>query len=121
MFFRLLFGETPEIFYPTDNLLKISAGEWTSNTVIRVIGTANNPANLVGQIINQTVDATIGAGVATGTTVEGTIQLQEGELTVFELILNLDSIVGTFVTGTSISGIDNKNVDVAITFSSDHH
>ena len=65
LFFRLLFGETPEIFYPTDNLLKISTGEWTSNTVIRVIGTANNPANLVGQIINQTVDATIGAGVAT--------------------------------------------------------
>ena len=114
LFFRLLFGETPEIFYPTDNLLKISAGEWTSNTVIRVIGTANNPANLVGQIINQTVDATIGAGVATAT-VEGTIQLQEGELTVFELILNLDSIVGTFVTGASISGIDNKNADVAIT------
>ena len=113
-FFRLMFGETPEIFYPTNNLLKVSAGEWTSNTVIRVVATANNPANLVGQTITQSVNEAIGATTATAI-VEGTLQIQEGETTVFELILNLESIEGTFVQGASISGIDNSDADVAIT------
>ena len=113
-FFRLLFGETPEIFYPTDNLLKISAGEWTSNTIIRVVATTNNPANLVGQTITQTVNEAIGAASATAS-VEGTLQIQEGEITVFELILNPDSVSGTFVQGAEITGIDNLDIDVAIT------
>ena len=113
-FFRMMFGETPEIFYPTDNLLKVSAGEWTSNTVIRIVASANNPSNLVGQVITQKVDETIGAAAASAT-VEGTLQMQEGETTVYELILNLDSIDGSFVQGAEISGIDNSDVDVAIT------
>ena len=113
-FFRMMFGETPEIFYPTDNLLKVSAGEWTSNTVIRIVASANNPSNLVGQVITQKVDETIGATAASAT-VEGTLQMQEGETTVYELILNLDSIDGSFVQGAEISGIDNSDVDVAIT------
>ena len=111
-FFRMMFGETPEIFYPTDNLLKVSAGEWTSNTVIRIVASANNPSNLVGQVITQKVDETIGAAAASAT-VEGTLQMQEGETTVYELILNLDSIDGSFVQGAEISGIDNSDVDVA--------
>ena len=113
-FFRMMFGETPEIFYPTDNLLKVSAGEWTSNTVIRIVASANNPSNLVGQVITQKVDETIGAAAASAT-VEGTLQMQEGETTVYELILNLDSIDGSFVQGAEISGIDNSDADVAIT------
>ena len=114
LFFRLLFDETPEIFYPRENLLKISAGEWTSNTVVRVVATNGNPNSLSGQIITQTVDATINASAATAT-VETVLQLQEGETTVFELILNLESINGTFVKNAEITGIDNQNPDVAIT------
>ena len=114
LFFRLLFDETPEIFYPRENLLKISAGEWTSNTVVRVVATNGNPNSLSGQVITQTVDATINASAATAT-VETVLQLQEGETTVFELILNLESINGTFVKNAEITGVDNQNPDVAIT------
>ena len=46
LFFRLLFAETPEIFYPKDQILKISAGEWTSDNVIRILATQANPVNL---------------------------------------------------------------------------
>jgi len=114
LFFRLLFDETPEIFYPRENLLKISAGEWTSNTVVRVVATNGNPNSLSGQVITQTVDATINASAATAT-VETVLQLQEGETTVFELILNLESINGTFVKNAEITGVDNQNPDVAVT------
>jgi len=113
-FFRLMFGETPELFYPTDNLLKISAGDWTSDTVIRVVATANSPNNLVGQTITQTTDPSLDATTATAN-VESTLQLQEGEVTVYQLLLNLDSIDGTFVTGAEISGTDNTNADIAVT------
>jgi hypothetical protein len=113
-FFRLMFGETPELFYPTDNLLKISAGDWTSDTVIRVVATANSPNNLVGQIITQTTDPGLDATTATAS-VESTLQLQEGEVTVYQLLLNLDSIDGTFITGAEISGTDNTNADIAVT------
>ena len=113
IFFRLMFGETPELFFPTDNLLKISAGDWSTDTVIRVVATANSPNNLVGQTITQTIDVLINAVFATAT-VESVLQLQEGETTVYQLILNLDSIVGTFITGGEITGVDNTNPDLAI-------
>ena len=113
LFFRLLFAETPEIFYPTDNLLKISAGDWTSDTVIRVISTEGDPTNLVGQTITQTSDIELNADVATAV-VESVLVTQEGETTVYQLLLNLDSIDGSFVTGATISGIDNADADQAV-------
>jgi hypothetical protein len=113
IFFRLMFGETPELFYPTDNLLKISAGDWATDTVIRVVATANSPNNLVGQTISQTINVALDATTATAT-VESVLQLQEGETTVYQLVLNVDSIIGTFVKDAEITGVDNTNADVAI-------
>ena len=112
-FFRLMFAETPELFYPTDNLLKVSAGDWSSDTVLRVVATENNPANLLGQTITQTVDIGLDALAAT-VNIEGVLELQEGETTVYQLILSSDSINGTFIAGAEISGIDNKNADISV-------
>lgn len=113
LFFRLLFAETPEIFYPTDNLLKISAGDWTSDTIIRIIATEGDPTNLTGQTITQAVDNTVGANLATAV-VESILSTQEGETTVYQLLLNLESIDGSFVSGATISAIDNTDADQAI-------
>ena len=113
LFFRLIFGETPEIFYPKDNVLKISAGEWTTATVLRIVGTQGNPTNLTGQTITQTVDTDLGTEAATAT-IESVLQFQEGAVTVSELVLNVDSIDGTFVSGGEVTGVDNTNVDLAI-------
>ena len=114
LFFRLLFAETPELSYPTDNLLKISAGEWSSDTIIRVVATANNPTNLAGQTITQSVEPTIGAAAASAT-VESVVELQEGELTIYQLLLNVDTIDGSFVSGGTITGVDNSDLDISIT------
>jgi hypothetical protein len=113
IFFRLMFGETPELIYPTENILKISAGDWSSDTVLRVVATENNPTNLIGQTITQTLDVAIEAFVATAA-VEAVLQLQEGETTVYELVLNLDSISGTFIAGGEITAIDSTDADVSI-------
>ena len=90
-----MFNETPELTYPTENILKISAGDWSSDTVLRVVATENDPANLVGQTITQTVNVGLDHQIATAA-VESVLQLQEGETTVYQLILNVASIEGTF-------------------------
>lgn len=113
LFFRLIFGETPEIFYPRDNVLKISAGEWSTSTVLRVVATQGDPTNLSGQTITQTTDADLGATASTAV-IETVLQFQEGSTIVFELVFNVDSIDGTFVSGATITGIDNANADLAI-------
>ena len=113
LFFRLIFGETPEIFYPKDNVLKISAGEWTTATVLRIVATQGDPTNLAGQTITQTVDVDLEAEAST-VVVESVLQFQEGATTVFELILNVPSIDGTFISGATVTGVDNVNADLAI-------
>tara|TARA_Y100000310_G_scaffold172690_1_gene172812 strand:+ start:3259 stop:6687 length:3429 start_codon:yes stop_codon:yes gene_type:complete len=113
LFFRLLFDETPEIFYPTDNLLKTSGGDWTSDTIIRIIATEGDPNNLVGQVITQTEDVGLNAEASTAI-VESVLTTQEGETTVYQLLLNLETIDGTFVQGATVSGIDNTDADQAI-------
>ena len=112
-FFRLMFNETPELTYPTENILKVSAGDWSSDTVLRVIAIENNPVNLVGQAISQTVDAGLEHGVATAN-VESILQLQEGETTVYQLVLNVPSISGTFIASAEVTGIDNTDADLSI-------
>ena len=97
LFFRLMFDETPELTYPTENILKISAGDWSSDTVLRVVATENDPNNLVGQTITQTPNVGLGIAVAVAN-VEAILQLQEGETTVYQLILNVASIDATFNT-----------------------
>lgn len=113
LFFRLMFDETPELTYPTENILKISAGDWSSDTVLRVVATENNPNNLVGQTVTQTVNVGLDHGVATAN-VEAILQLQEGETTVYQLILNVASIEGTFISGAEVTGIDNTDADISI-------
>ncbi len=113
-FFRLMFNETPELTYPTENILKISAGDWSSDTVLRVVATENNPANLIGQTVSQTINVGLSHEAASAA-VEAVLQFQEGETTVFQLILNIDSITGTFIAGAEISGIDSTDPDVSIT------
>ncbi len=112
-FFRIMFDETPELTYPTENILKVSGGDWSSDTVLRILATENDPNNLVGQTISQTVNVSLDIPAASAA-VESILQLQEGESTVYQLILNVDSITGTFIAGAEITGIDNSDPDVSI-------
>ena len=114
LFFRLMFDETPELTFPTENILKVSAGDWSSDTILRVVATENNPANLIGQTVSQTVNIGLDHGAASAN-VESVLQLQEGETTVYQLVLNVASVSGTFIAGAEVSGIDSTDADVSIT------
>ena len=97
MFFRILFGETSETIYPREQMLKASDGQFDSLKVLRVIASVGDATQLVGRTITgQTSDATA--------VVENTTTFQIGDKTVTQLILNADTIQGTFTVGEEIQG-----------------
>jgi len=97
MFFRILFGEQSETFYPREQMLKASDGQFDSLKVLRVIATVGDATLLIGRTITgQTSKATA--------IVENTSTFQIGASTVTQLILNADSILGTFTVGEEIQG-----------------
>ena len=97
MFFRILFGETSETIYPREQMLKASDGQFDSLKVLRVIASVGDATQLVGRTITgQTSEATA--------IIENTSTFQIGDKTVTQLILNADSIQGTFTVGEEIQG-----------------
>ena len=107
MFFRILFGEQSETIYPREQMLKASDGQFDSLKVLRVIATVGDATLLIGRTITgQTSSATA--------IVENTSTFQIGAFTVTQLILNADSIQGTFAVGEEIQGTTSETDDYFI-------
>jgi len=107
LFFRLLFNESAETIYPRDQILRVSDGKWTTNTIIRVIATIGDTANLIGRTIT---------GESSGATaiVENVSKFQIEEDEISEIILNVNSITGNFLTGEQIIGTKTNTDDYYI-------
>ena len=117
-FFRILFNETAEVYTPTDDMLRVSDGSWNVQTFIRCTQTAlqsvNNPIFLTGQTITQANNpssTTINEATAI---VENVLKFQEGSTEIIEIILNTDTVTGTFVNGAEVTGISNVDEDLTI-------
>ena len=83
-FFRMLFNENSEVYKPTEDMLRVSDGEFSTSTFIRCTQTAtqslNDPIFLVGQQIKQSnnpADADINEATAI---VENITKFREGLL-----------------------------------------
>jgi len=107
LFFRLLFGLESETIYPRENVLRVSDGKWDTKKILRVIATTGDTANLIGRTIEgETSEATA--------IVENVFKFQIGANEVSELILNEDTIIGTFSTSEVIRGTATDDDDVFI-------
>ena len=115
LLFRILYNEPADIYYPKEDLLRSSDGKYDKRTVIKVIENSGDAFYLVGQTITQTVDETIGAGLATAR-VESVIKSSAGASIIAEININSTTIVGTFVSGSTITGLNNED-DTVITMS----
>ena len=103
-FFRLLFNEVSETFYPREQMLRVSDGKFTTNKVLRVINPIGATSNLVGRTITgQSSNATA--------IVESVTIFLIGSSSVSELILNSDSILGIFTVGEEIRGTASDDDD----------
>ena len=103
-FFRLLFNEVSETFYPREQMLRVSDGKFTTNKVLRAINPTSSTSNLVGRTITgQSSNATA--------IVESVTVFLIGSSSVTEFILNSDSILGTFTVGEEIQGTSSDDDD----------
>ena len=117
-FFRMLFNETPEVYLPTKDMLRVSDGNWSTDNFIRCTQTAaqsvNDPNFLIGQTITQADDpANDDVGLATAV-VENVTKYQEGAVTVIEVAIHADTTTGTFVRGEILSGDHNADDETSI-------
>lgn len=103
--FRILFNETPELYFPKVDMLRLSDGKWDQRSVIRTKEVSGESFNLIGQTITQ------GNSRAS---VESVIKFQVGSDTIAELTLNEASIVGSFNITDEITGYDNTDDTVLI-------
>jgi len=107
VFFRFLFNLDSEIFYPREQMLRVSDGQFDTKKVLRAIGTVGDTSDLIGRTITgQTSSATA--------IVENVFKFQIGANTVSEFILNEETITGTFVTSEEIRGTETDTSDTFI-------
>ena len=98
---------SPEIFYPTEYMLRLSDGDWRRRTIMRVqVADGVSGEEVINQVIT---GATSGATVV----VIDSLVTQQGSNSVTEL--RLASITGTFVDGETISG-NSATRDISVTF-----
>ena len=108
VFFRFLFNLDSEIFYPREQMLRVSDGQFDTKKIIRAIATVGDTSNLIGRTIT---GQTSGATAA----VENVFKFQIAENEVSEFILNEDTISGgPFVTGEEIRGTESDVNDTFI-------
>ena len=107
LFFRILFNQISDTFYPRTQMLRLSDGQWDTQKVLRAIGTVGDSSNLVGRKIT---------GKTSGATaiVETTKKFLIGSTEVTEFIVNTDSLLGIFLIGEEISGTASDTDDFFI-------
>ena len=107
LFFRILFNDNSETFYPREQMLKVSDGKWSSTKILRVLSSQGETLSLVGRSIK---------GRTSGATaiVENVSKFYIGASEVSEITLNDDTIVGTFQVSETIEGTENDQSDYYI-------
>ena len=85
LFFRILFNEISETFYPRTQMLRVSDGNWDTQKVLRSTATIGNTTQLVGRTIT---------GQTSGATaiVESVKKFILGNTEISEFILNIETI-----------------------------
>ena len=116
VFFKLLFNENAEVTLPKEQMIRVSDGKFDTQKVLRCteVGTSD-ASNLIGQTITQANVAGNGSINEATAIVENVFKFGIAGETIVEIILNEDSINGTFVVDQNITGTDNTDEDVLVT------
>ena len=107
LFFRILFNDTSETFYPREQILKVSDGNYDTKTVMRIIASQGDTSKLIGRTITgKTSKATA--------IVENVEKFYVGVSEVSEITINKETIVGTFTVSETIEGTSSDTDDYFI-------
>lgn len=92
--FRALFDETPQLYFPKVDMLRVSDGKFSQKSILRVSAISGDPLDLLAQTIIQYDDA---GDVIASARVENIIASIVGSETIYSLTINASSVVGTFL------------------------
>ena len=98
LFFRMLFDDEAELFYPRDNMLRISDSTWSENSFMRVI---ENTGSNFTELQNQTIT---GSSSGASILIENVTKFTEDGVQYAQLQVALDSLDGTFTIGETVTG-----------------
>ena len=107
LFFRILFNQVSETFYPREQMLRVSDGQWDTQKVLRAIASTGNTTDLVGRTIT-------GKTSAATAVIESIKKFIIANREVSEFILNINSMTGTFQIGEEITGTASDTDDFFI-------
>jgi hypothetical protein len=88
LLFRLLYDIPAEIYVPKVDLLRVSDGKFSRDTIIRTTLISGNPNDLIGKTIRQ--------GTTASALVENVLSTRHLDEEVYEIFINPFSIVGEF-------------------------
>jgi len=107
LFFRILFNQVSETFYPRTQMLRVSDGQWDTQKVLRVVITTGDSTDLVGREIK-------GSSSAATAVIESIKKFIIGNKEVSEFVLNIKSMTGQFVIDEEITGTASDTDDFYI-------
>ncbi len=97
--FRALFDETPQLYFPKVDMLRVSDGKYSQKSILRVSAISGDPLNLLAQTILQYDDS---GNIISQARVENVIASLVGSETIYSLTLNESSIIGTIQVGVQL-------------------
>ena len=118
---RTLFGVESEVNYPRDRIFKPSDAYYTSREVIRAVAVSGNPIDLVGQVLYQENDTNDPNVASARIYVKGVVEVFTASGTVFEIDVDTNNSLGTFVTpykSTLASDLGGNLTDQVVTVDS---
>lgn len=100
-FFRLVFGETPSIFYPGDYILQASSGRWVQPTILRT--TCNESSSYIPSIAGVKVQQNLGTGGSINASgfIQSATRVNIKQYDVLEL--EVTNVFGNFIPERSVN------------------
>ena len=103
LLFRMLFNEEVSVYYPKVDMLRVSAGQFTSDTILNIKQVTGPAGEMVGKQVvqaNQPLQPDINRATAL---IENFIAFAVGDEFVYQMTLTNNSVSGTFVAGQTIT------------------
>lgn len=97
--FRALFDETPQLYFPKVDMLRVSDGKYSQRSILRVSAVSGDPLDLLAQTIVQYNED---GEIISEARVENVIASLLGAETIYTLTLNESSIIGSIVVGVNL-------------------
>lgn len=105
--FRALFDETPQLYFPKVDMLRVSDGKFSQQSILRVTSIAGNPSDLLAKTIVQYDDD---GDIISSARVEKIISTLVGSQIIYSLTLNESSIIGVIRENLQVETIETPKI-----------